>query len=380
MSNNAAIEDKSSDGDNIVSDGTDSSAKAAEGNIEVNKSEQSLEYNSKYDSESTPENGPENGQENDQENDPENLPINKFRNFKINFTRAIIISIVLHIVAAVIYSIIIEPEPFDIPSVEVKIKIGSAGFSQIAPVVEKPKIKKTTPRKKSSNNTGIVKKKDRKKVRTSKKDANKNRNLEQQKELERQDELARKKRNKARKNDKLQNMPISKEDPSDSAEFVLVDELAKFEQENKKINKGADSRNTKNSLGEELGNKKDAVQTHAKDYEEKVSLWIGSKKFMPEHTIDKLRELNVFDDLFTSLYIKINRKGDILDMFVTESSGHDFIDNLTLEIATRATPLPRMPVEMTPNEDKFHFFITLKYPVTRWQKELRQDYKASTKK
>jgi len=342
MNHNAAIDDKTIESEEAI-------------NKDVNSSES--------------ENVDKNSTDNNLEKGKENAPKRSFRNFRINFTRAIIISIILHIIAAVIYSVIIEPEPFDIPSVEVKIKIGSSGFSEIAPIVEKPKIKKIAPRKKTDNSKGNTKLKDRKKVSTRKKEIPENRQLNKKKEQEKQ--IAKNKKNEAIIGDKKEEVNIDQEKTIITEDPVIIDEILETEKESKKIKEGEDNRNTKNSLGEELGNKKDAIQTVAQDYEEKVSLWIGSKKFMPQHTIDKLRELEVYDDLYTSLYIKINRKGDILDMFVTESSGYDFIDNLTLEIATRSSPVPVMPDDMTPEEDKFHFFITLKYPVTRWQKELR---------
>lgn len=279
-----------------------------------------------------------------------------FSKIKITFTKAIIISFILHIIAALIYSYTYEPEPFDIPSVEVKIKIGSSGFSEIAPIVEKPKAKKNKSRKKVSKKTPTDKPLNREKVRTSKKKSSSKNN------------------NERKSNDLRKQAKSSSEQLANKQNLTPVDNILDSDREESRKSKGDDERNTKKSKGDELGNKKNALKFNATEYEESIALWLKKHMFLPKHSREKLRELEVFEELSTGIQIHINRQGDILETIIIESSGYKFIDNLTLEIVKRSSPIPEMPSDLYPNSNIFGLQTVITYPVTLWQKELGADY------
>ncbi len=284
------------------------------------------------------------------------------RFFAMTFKWALIISLFVHLISLYLYTHLRNPDPIDIPSTEVKIKIGRSDILSGPPTEELPQNKNSVPNENTTQRPPSSN--PQKTART----ADKTQDLQRKKQQHIQQQHTKSGRTTPQPK-QVQNTPHILDAIPQIARQTLSGKPKPVE---KRRSKGKDTKTTPPTDGYERGTKAEAVQKIVNSYEEEISTWINSKKFLPKATKKKLKKLDVYEELATTLFIITDKDGNILQHPVIESSGYSFIDNLAGEIAKKASPLPPVPPEVPLSDiGLYQFQITLKFPAEAWQPSIR---------
>jgi len=112
-------------------------------------------------------------------------------------------------------------------------------------------------------------------------------------------------------------------------------------------------KNVRQNDGSLLGNSTDGTASTKLTYDQTVKLWI--EKFKTKVTVPT----GAPDVPQTVVRIRIDRRGNIFNPTIEQSSGYETLDREALNMIRRANPVPPAPGEYSPGEDSFEFKIPI---------------------
>lgn len=122
------------------------------------------------------------------------------------------------------------------------------------------------------------------------------------------------------------------------------------------------------SAGHILGNVQKGKDVGVLRYEMKVSLWLDKFRKYPKAAIDQGLEGE------GTLFIKIDRQGNILQAKIKRSTGYIMLDNALIKMAKDANPIIAPPPSYYPKKNNFSYEITFRFSQAEWEQEIQEDY------